>query len=39
MGGGKEKSVGKCGEGCGRVYWYGVSGKVCWLVGRGMGKL
>ena len=32
--GGKERSVG---EGCGRVY--GVSGKVCWHVGRRMGEV
>ena len=29
--------VEKCGEGCGRVY--GVSGEVCWHVGRGMGEV
>ena len=29
--------VEKCGEGCGRVYRYGVSGEVCWLVGKGCG--
>ena len=28
-----------CGEGCVRVYQYEVSGEVCWLVGRGMGKV
>ena len=28
--------VEKCGEGCGRAY--GVSGKVCWLVGKGCGE-
>ena len=27
------------GEGCGRVYRYGVNGKVCWRVGRGMGEV
>ena len=27
-----------CGEGCGRVYLYGVSGEVCWLVGKGCGE-
>ena len=27
-----------CGEGCGRVYGYGVSGEVCWLVGKGCGE-
>ena len=25
-----------CGEGCVRVYWYGVSGEVCWRVGKGI---
>ena len=30
--------VGKCGEGCGRVYRYGVSGEVSWLVGKGCGE-
>ena len=27
-----------CGEGCGRVYRYGVSREVCWLVGEEWGR-
>ena len=25
-------------EKCERVYWYGVSEEVCWLVGKGCGE-
>ena len=31
-----ESGVEKCGEGCGRVH--GVSGEVCWRVGKGCGE-